>query len=190
MEDLTTLANVREYLQKTADDLDDDVLIGSLISRLSALVQGYVGRPLLGASPTTELVNGQGTPFVQFKGWPASSFATLHVSADQVFDATTLIAAGDYIVDLDRGIVKLKAGVFFAGFRNVQEVYQQSTVIDGGVEQKVIEMVAKALGEKDNLGITSLSLKDGSMTKASALGSLFKENLRDFAYLIDHGASL
>lgn len=193
MADLTTLASVREYLQKAADDVEDDALISSLITRLSALVEGYVGRKLVaesGDNPITELKNGQGTPFVRASRYPMTALNELHQSTDQVFDATTLIASDDYIVDLDQGIVKLKGGIFLSGFRNVSLDYDQTLVVDGGLDQKLVEMVAKALNEKDNLGITSLSLKDGSMTKAGKLGSLFEENLRDMSYLIDYGASL
>jgi hypothetical protein len=183
MADLTTLAAVREYLKVEVGDTEDDALLSALVTRLSGLTEDFLGRTLpsaRGTNPVTEHLNGQNTPFVQLKLYPAADTTSVKQSLDQDWGAADELLT-EVILDEVNGIVKLKTGIFFAGFRNVQVIHDHSEVLLLGLEQKVIEMVAKAYQEKDNLGVVSLSLKDGSMTKKLQVGAIFEGMKKELA---------
>ena len=178
---LTTVGAVREFLKIEAGDTEDDTLLGDLILRFSGLTEDFLGRELLGLAadnPVTEHLNGQGTQFIQAKLYPMENTTSIKQSLDQDWGAADELLT-EVILDEVNGIIRMKTGVFWVGFRNVQIIHDVHTDRFPGLEQKVIEMVAKSYQEKDNLGLVSLSLKDGSMTKNVATGNIFKQFLSE-----------
>jgi len=179
--ELTTLGAVRDFLKIEAGDTEDDALLGDLILRFSGLTEDFLGRELLGLAadnPVTEHLNGQNSSFVQAKLYPMENTTSVKQSFDQDWGAADELLA-EVILDEVNGIIALKTGFFYHGFRNVQIIHDMSTTRLLGLEQKVIEMVAKSYQERDSLGLVSLSLKDGSMTKNVATGNIFKQFLSE-----------
>ena len=171
MADLTTYANVKSFL-----DLADDAhqtLLTSLVTRASDFVIAHTGRAIIdpgSGNEITEIHDGIGKSLITLRDYPVATITgmTLHSSADQTFDATTLIAAADYYVDLPMGQILRKSGVGFGfGRKSVQVVYRPGygetvTDVPGHVEDAVIELIALKYRMREKLGITSDSLGDAS----------------------------
>lgn len=191
MSDLCTLQELKDALPVSGST--DDTKLQALITRASRLIERHFARkfyaPAAGAdaNPITEYLDGMATPDVWISRTPADSVASVHDSTDQVWDATTLIAATDYIVDLERGIIRLKGGsVFFPGFRNVRVIYNQTTTVPDDAKLLAIEICSRAWKGKDMIHLRSLSAGDGSATER-LVGHFVTEVARDFSHLYRPG---
>jgi len=98
MADLVTSAEVKSYL--SINHTDDDTLISELIGYTTIAVESYTGRSFTQATITDELVDG-GSENLVLEGVPVASITSIKDS----FDSDALIAAGDYILDGDAGLV-------------------------------------------------------------------------------------
>jgi hypothetical protein len=174
--ELTTLANLKEYLRITTST--HDALLASLIVRVSRLLEKEWGYPVKQAT-YIEQHDGSGMPKLAFR-FPIVTVNNLWQSIDHVFDATTLIASSDYVVKKPSGIIYLKnGGVFFWGFQNVKIDYDAGyAAIPGEIEQIAIEAMARAFRRSEAPDVVSMSLKDGSMTKMVTPSLFSKEERR------------
>lgn len=171
---LTTLANVKEYDDSLGSG--NDAVLTSMIARISALIeQRFDGRIV--EATYQEIKDGNNRTVMVPKHRPISTFTTLHISADQTWDATTLVASTDLIVDSITPRVHLKGGrAFTIGFQNVRMVYTAGfATIPLEVEDYAIRKVIEAFKKRRTLGITSISLKDGSITRAANMKALLSD---------------
>lgn len=168
----TTLANVKEYLDITGTG--DDTLLSNLIARATRFLQDHFGRQILQAT-YTEFYDGRGSPQIMVREWPIVTVTSLHESIEQTWDASTLIAAGDYLIDLRLGRVRLKAGIFFPSFQGVRLIYDGGyATVPHSIEHATIEAVARIYRRRLNPDVVSWSLKDGAIARR-VVGDLFKE---------------
>lgn len=140
--ELTTLANVREYLGIDDAQTDDDTLLQNLITRESAAIEKECNRTF-GDATYTEYHDGDGTDTVMLKQYPVNSITSIHDDTDRDYDSDTLIDSDDYVYDSDSGIVQLDGFSFVPGRQNVKVVYNAGyTTIPTDLEQACIMRVA------------------------------------------------
>lgn len=153
--DLTTLANVKDYMQ--ISDTSQDTVLTRLISAFSQWFLTQVNRGALLLSTYTEQRNGSGGDSLTTIYWPIQAVTSLSVDGITippspgpnqpgfVFDSFSIWLVGGYRFCRGRG--------------NIQIVYQAgytSTPLD--VEQAVIDQVAFTLRRQPNLGTVSQSM--------------------------------
>lgn len=170
MADLTTLANLKEYLKIPTATTTDDALLGSLIVRVSAFIRDYLGRTITDEGTLTEYHDGLGRSYVMLNEYPILTLTTVHDDPDRAFGSSALIATADLIQEEDLGIIRRKFGVPFQNYRkNVQIVYTAGyAAVPGGIEQVVIEVISAKYKKLPRIGVQSRSLKDGSRSYFSS----------------------
>lgn len=92
MADLTTLANVKEFLDISGSG--DDALLENLIDRATGEIQAYLGRPITSTTATTERVTvPPGSHICQVRHYPIISITTILEGGG---DGDTLVADTDF----------------------------------------------------------------------------------------------
>jgi len=124
--DLTTLANFKQQFGITT--ANHNSLLSALISQQSEWIKKYTKRDLVDTTYSTQTQNtmydGDGDDTIILKQYPIISITSVHDDSEYTFDATTLIASSDYILDKETGLVILKASTFSKGKRNIQILYR------------------------------------------------------------------
>lgn len=166
MADLSSLANIKEYLGIPTGTTEDDALLGSLLTRVQDFVRSYLGRTITDEGTITEHHDGLGKPYILLKEYPILTLTSVHDDPDRQFGSSSLIASTDLIQETELGIIRRKFEVPFQDYKkNVQVVYTGGyATVPGAVEQAVIELVASKYKKRGRIGIQSRSLKDGSRT--------------------------
>ncbi len=158
MADLTTLENVKSYMQIT--DTSQDTVLARLISAFSQWFLTQVNRGALISSTYTETRNGQGGDSLTTIYWPIQSITSLTVDG-----VTIPPQANPGQNGWTPGYTNDSFTVWLTGYRftkrrgNVQIVYvagYESVPLD--IEQAVIDQVVFTLRRQPNLGTTSQSM--------------------------------
>ena len=158
MANLVKIERVKTYLDIANTDTAADVLLQDLIARISAWVERYCDRTFAKATHT-EQYDGDGTDTLVVRQWPIISVASLYDDPDRVFGASTQIAAADFVLYKNTGIIRLDGLVFSAGIQNVNVTYDAGyTDIPDDVQQAVVELVADRFRNKENQGVRSLAI--------------------------------
>jgi hypothetical protein len=174
MADLTTLENVKDYMQIT--DTSSDIVLARLISAFSQHFLSQVNRGALLSATYQESRNGTGGDLMNVLYYPLTAVNSLTVNginvpaspdgvqAGFVFDQFTI-----WIVGSVPGFVPV-GGVrrFTRGRQNVQINYiagYAATPLD--VEQAVIDQVTFTLRRSTNLGTTAQTMQGALTTSFS-----------------------
>jgi hypothetical protein len=143
---LTSLSAVKEYLGVAGTD--DDALLTDLVARVSDGIVTYCGREFA-AADYEEYHDGEGTDSVLLNQRPVTDVLALS-------DDGVEVAADDFVVYPELGIVRLKSGVFGRGARSVYVGYHAGyDAIPGDVEQAAVQWTAElyqscgAAGERE-----------------------------------------
>lgn len=162
MAELTTLAALKEQIIVTGTG--SDTFLTNLIARASAFIK-TVTRRCLNATSLTEYHDGAGHDTIRLRDWPVVSVASIHESADQVWDGTTLVASTDYIVDSRLGRIIKKSGVRFDRHPlSVRAVYTAGyATIPADLEMACLELCVAKWRRRSNEGVQSKQLGDGSI---------------------------
>ncbi len=170
---LTTLANVKSFLGiKTADTAHDD-LLSNLIARVTSRAGETFGRTLIQAT-LTEIKDGEGRPSVWLSSPPIASVASVHESADQVWDADSLVDADDYIPrlnDASDAELRRKAGVpWLEDFQSLRVIYDGGfSTIPAWLEDAAIKNTAWWFNNRLRLGLSSTSLRETAVATRALL---------------------
>jgi hypothetical protein len=154
MSDLTTLANVKQYLGIT--NTGDDALLTSLVSRVSQNVQTWLGRSILSAS-YTEIYDGSGGYVLVPKNYPITAIASLSIDTIVVPLAPDSTQPG-YMWNADK-IVLVNGYRFTRNLQNVVVSYTAgyaATPMD--LEEAVIELIGFIYKGRDRIGLASKGL--------------------------------
>lgn len=164
MADLTTLTAVREALKLPAGSTGDDAYLTNLIVRVSAYVKTLTGRSL-NQTTVTRVYDGTGGSTLDLRDRPIISVTSIHESVDHLFDSTTLVDSADYYVNLRDGLVRRSPGGAWLPWEDsIQAVFVAGyTSIPSDLEHRVIQTVAEDWRTRQNEGLASKSLGDGSV---------------------------
>lgn len=120
---LTTLARARQQLKvpvATVDaDLDD--IITRFINVASFNIEKWTDRQLL-TRAQTDYQDGRKQNRIVLKQWPVTSITSVYDDPESTF-TDGLIAATDYAIDEQIGVVLLNGLQFTKGTRNIQVIY-------------------------------------------------------------------
>lgn len=131
---LTSLSAVQQYLGLSSGV--DEALLSDLIARASAGACSYCGREFA-AADYYEFHDGEGTEAVLLEQRPVTAVFALS-------DDGAEIAADEYVVYPEAGIVRLASGTFGHGARTVYAGYRAGyETLPGEVEQAVVAWTAE-----------------------------------------------
>ena len=164
MANLTALAVLKEHLKIETGQTGDDAFLTSLIDRASQFIKRYTGR-VLNQTTLTETYDALGSPVLLLRDFPVVSVTSVHESIDQVFDATTLVPAADYYVNLRKGRITRTSGAPWLSYPDaVQVVYSAGyATIPTDIEMVALELCAAKWRRRRNEGLSGKTLSDGSV---------------------------
>lgn len=153
--DLTTLDNVKAWLNLTAT-ADDDMLT-RMITALSSYIQSWLNRQLASQS-YTEVRDGAGKGTLTLANYPVTAVASLTVNGVAVPYATNSQGNG-YLFDQYRIIMVGGGYTLTEGVQNIVVTYTAGyAAIPPEIEQACIELIATRYRERDRIGQTSKSI--------------------------------
>ena len=151
--DLTTLANVKQYLGITASA--SDALLQQLISAASAFIGNYTSRNFL-TQTYTEMMNGTGSSRLMVKHTPLISVSSVIINGLPVAAGGSSQIPGFWS---DSKFIYLNGYRFTVGFSNVALVYSAGyDIAPLDVEQIAIELTVNKYKRKDRIGENSKNL--------------------------------
>ncbi len=151
--DLTTLANVKQYLGLTSADFDD--LLARMITACSTAISSYINRQLLSAS-YSEHRDGTGSGVMIVADYPLISVQSLSINGNSINASSGYGQTGYSFDDIS---IYLTNMCFTKGRRNVSVVYTAGFAsVPGDIEETIIEQIALRFKEKDRIGQASKTL--------------------------------
>ena len=163
MTDLTTLANVKQWLGVTSST--DDAFLGRLISFASAFVQNYINRNILIAS-YSEIYDGKGGYALMLPNYPITAVSSLTIDGVSIPAASSPLVSG-YTFNSAR--ITLNGYRFNSGYDNVAINYTAGfATVPLDLEQAVIEIIGFKYREISRIGKTSENLAGQSTSFSQA----------------------
>lgn len=161
MADLTTLDNVKQYLQITTTN--DDTFLTALVSNVSQFIETYLNRIIASAS-YTDFYNGVGyyTQTLALRNTPVTAVQLLTI------DGVTITASAGFGkpgYNFDDSFIYLTGYSFGRGVRNIQVTYTAgyaSTPLD--IVQAANQLVAWRYKEIQRIGQQSKTLNNETTT--------------------------
>jgi|19_taG_2_1085344.scaffolds.fasta_scaffold03662_2 hypothetical protein len=177
--DVTTANGVRT-LKGWATDTDRDAILGNLIDKVSARVEGLCGGRLLYKEERTEyfsLKPGEGQIF-QLAGFPVDTSQTFTVKSafDRDWSNTTALSSSEYYLDATDGVLHLDLAALDFGTHTLQVVSTGglgTSASDLSTEYSDLtnaarQQVAFEYEQRQRLGVLSVSGPDGSASLLAA----------------------
>jgi hypothetical protein len=177
MADLLKLHEVKQRLFLINED-KYDLLLMSLISDVSSILETYCGRHFT-AADYTEYQDGNLNDEILTDEWPINSVTSIYDDPDRTFSSSSLVNADDYVFYPDEGIIRLLISgtivgrnfqtVFSIGHRNVKIVYNAGyTTIPGDLKMIASEIITKKFKSYTDrrVGMTNVSSNGENMSFA------------------------
>lgn len=158
---LTTLANVKQYLQIDPLDTDADALLQRMIDAASVTIERFCDRTFVQAN-YTEVRDGTGRTRLTVRNIPLTAVTSLTVN-DRPVPARPSTSGNGFVFD-EYG-VKLTGYTFTDGYQNVVIQYTAGfAAVPDDVEMACCELVSLRYKTIDRLGVTSKSLAGESIS--------------------------
>lgn len=172
---LVSLPDVKTLLGSTVPD--DDNLIAELINRYSVLIETYLGRNVI-SRVYIEDYDGGGFDELFTNQYPITSISGIYNDTDWNWTADTLIDSDYYRKAQDGNSIIFTSDVTLGDYReNIRVVYTAGySTVPEDIQMACIEEVARAFKNRQEIGVTSKSLGDGSISY-SAQGLLTKTTM-------------
>lgn len=163
---LTTLANVKEYIQIPSDEIEQDTVISRLISVAESFVENYCKRQLEAQDYTEYYSTKSGQTKLLLDQYPVNSITNIYDDPDRSYSAGTLIDTQYYVVETRSGIIYFDGITVHKGRNNMKVEYNAGySTIPADLEQAVLELVAQKYHGYDKIrqGIQSRSFEGESV---------------------------
>lgn len=149
MADLTSLANVKQWMGIPVTDTANDALLTRMVTACSAFIASWLGRTLESTSYTDNFIGWGSARFVP-ANYPVTAIASVVVNgtavpAAKVFTSSISLRLLDGYSFLDGVLCTV---TYTAGY----------AVVPKDIEQACIEMVALRFEDRKRIGITSKGL--------------------------------
>ncbi|WP_051516914.1 head-tail connector protein [Herbaspirillum sp. RV1423] len=153
--DLTTLANVKQWLKIDPAMTDDDVLLQRLITAISGFIQTWLNRSFA-ITPYIETLDGKGKTRMMCSNYPVTAVAGVTINGQPVPASADIFSPGYYF---DQYKIGLRSFCFVKGESNVVLSYSAGFAnTPPEIEQACIETIALRYSEKDRVGYSSKTL--------------------------------
>ena len=172
---IMTAAEARLYIRGITGT-GEDSNIESLIARADALIAGYIGlpSPTVGGNPTLEdsthtiYLDGPGTQNLRLPFLPVVSITSIHDSDERDYGTLDLVAASDYDLYGDEGLVRLKDDSAHGTFSDIKRAIKVVAVIGWTSIPEDIKhaaglQVAYWFKNRDHIGYTSVNQGGGTI---------------------------
>ena len=172
---IMTAAEARLYIRGITGT-GEDSNIESLIARADALIAGYIGlpSPTVGGNPTLEdsthtiYLDGPGSQYLQLPFLPVQSITSIHDSDERDYGTLDLVAASDYDLYGDEGLVRLKDDSAHGTFSDIKRAIKVVAVIGWTTVPQAIKhaaalQVAHWFQGRDHVGRTSVAQGGGTI---------------------------
>lgn len=163
-----TTDQVKAYLGGYTGVTADDTIIGSLLERATDFIDRYCGTEFFNET-LTEYPRGRGGTWLVLSRRPISSVTSVHVSVDlpRAYTDTNLLAEDDdFTVDYNAGALNLAGGVWPTAPRTIKVVYVAGpATVPPAINWACLKIAAIWLRRRTNVGLSSESLGEGSITK-------------------------
>lgn len=170
--DLTTLNDVKAWLQIQSANTDDDDTIQFLITSFSQYVLNRTGVASFNSvNQYTEIYDGNGSQRLFLRNYPITSIISVVVGSYQVSQSTSTSSAGLFIEQIPRSIAFRSGGVgwttavgiypytFRPGIGNVQVTYMAGyTSVPYDLQEACMKAVAINYKRKDWIDLASKTL--------------------------------
>jgi hypothetical protein len=158
---LTTLANVKQYLQIEPDDTSADDLLERMIDAASVTIERYCGRTFLQAN-YTEVRHGTGQRRMSVRNIPMTAVSSVTVNGRSIPARPGATGQG---FTFDQYCVNLTGYDFTDGYDNVAISYTAGfAAVPADVDLACCELVSLRYKTIDRLGVTSKSLAGESIS--------------------------
>lgn len=167
--DLTTLANVREWLQQQPAITANDALLTRLISAASQYMQSLMTRTIAVAA-YSEARNGMGMDSMMLKNQPIVSVESVYVDGMAIPPRPALgpgVTVSPWGYTFDKVMLYLSGYRFTPGRQNVLINYHGGyAVTPPDLEQACIDIVGEWFKYRDRIGKTSEGIEGQSISFA------------------------
>ncbi len=129
---IATLSEVKTELGIPAADTKDDAVLTQWLTGLEGRFESYLDRSLSRLDDDVEYHSG-GMFWLHVRRWPIESVASIHISAAQVWDASSLLPADYYRVDPLKGRIHRVPDAFWpaGSFGSIRVVFTGGYVAGG-----------------------------------------------------------
>lgn len=171
--------------QETKHDALIDLIVDEVASHIDLVSRG--GFTWLQANFTEYLDGGLDNVMVTYR--PIISVATIHDDSAHEFASGALVAATEYfVVDANRGIIRMKVGTFLPGVSSVKVVYSGGyATLPRALRRLSIDMAVEALNRAPAPEVISVGNRDGNISKFD-FESWDEHIMRRLAPLMNHRA--
>lgn len=158
--DLTTVQNLKAWMNLPATVSNDDPTLTRLVSAASQFVLTYLRRQIAVAS-YTDVRNGNDQYEMVLHNWPVTSVSSVTIYGTVIPPAPAMVANQPPTIGYlyDDQTVYLYGRCFDRGVQNVQIAYSAgyaSTPLE--IEQAVIELIALKYSDRNHFGQASKSI--------------------------------
>lgn len=164
--DLTTLAQVKAFLELAEEDWDD--LLAELITAVSGRAATYCNRDFE-SKERVEYHDGGGQ-YLFLKGLPVAEIGSIYGSDTWEWEEGDLIAPDDYAL-LSAGMVAFRSGIWPYGPKALKVTYTggyEAAAIPADLEMAIRNQVAYDFKRRKDIGLESISFPDGSIQKVNS----------------------
>jgi len=102
---------------------DDQVRVEKFIDIATARMEQYTRRKLLARGYTGVLIDGSGCRKLNMPEYPVNTITSMYIDSSRVFGPDTALAATDYCINPEAGIVELYSRWFPSGPGTVKATY-------------------------------------------------------------------
>jgi len=172
---LTTLEEVKLYLEDTAGTSSFDALLNAIILGVSQKFEYAANRPLF-TGTRAELKNG-GSSRIYLNAPPITSITSITYSPDYDFDNGEVLAPSEYIIDPSdkKNCVYSRYGVFPGGGDGLKIVYVGGFIPADAVNTNIPAMVKQAatlqcvylFKNRKTIGFDNVTIGEGVLTKVT-----------------------
>lgn len=185
------IANLTELkLQLGITDATQDSLLESIANRAYRVCEQYMNRKIKEAT-YTEYYDGDGTAELLLAQYPLVSVTSLFDDVDRDYGADTQIAATDFMLYKERGILRLDGGdqaAFANGHQNVKIVYVAGySAVPGELIDALLQMIETMFNRAQTGGFTTASL--GGKTETYDLSEIPPQVKRVLRHHKNHGTT-
>lgn len=160
---LTSLANVKEFMNIKTSDNVDDTFIENLINRYTEAFESYCGVKSFKAANYIEYYDGSGTKYLFLYNIPINSISEINDDSDWLWAVDTTIAVDSYRI-VDKKYVVLSSDYFTIGDQNIKVKYNAGFErIPYDLEEACIIEVVRAFKHRKNFDVITQTNQDGTI---------------------------